>query len=641
MRVKTIEILFSAMLVVTASFAVIPSASFAANAGASLSGDLAQFSFTQAEVANTKAMLPEPAIPDWLPRNAQNFIFKADGILISGNNGWQVGQATHNGTWSVLDGKLKLQFSNYLSDQYTRHQYPFGQIATLYGQNAADQLIQMYEKGYIDYNVGLTEVATEIEKDLIKTDASGEQVQIVTQVQHTLHLPPPFNWEGLEPKYFSETTTKLDFIVNPISILNGASPSSMVGQWAMLTYREHDYSPHLGNPNQIGTFGDILSLNDNGSVNSAYSDFNFNWSFENGVLRLNDGEHLFIVTPVQQQGSVYLARVEYFVAGQLSQVYSSQLVRQEQNYTLFTNNLQTKLPQIWVSAISHYSPSSWQNELPWQQNTLKPEMLNGYQFLPENKLRRGISLNSNTTPSFQMGQIWDYKVETKSIVLNYIGSYVHQRNFEILQVDNQGRVYILEYSTFGIDYDGSGSIEQDEIGSLIAPRITVLHLYDLSKHEEMWAALPDADNDGINDFVEFDLGTNPQNPDSDNDGLNDGDELLAGTDPLNSDTDGDGLPDGIDPIPNGDSVTITVQASTGGIVSPGTIEILRGSNATFQLTPESGYKIHKINGCTGSRSGLQFITTELQQSCTLSVDFKRKARRNNMLLLLINEINNN
>ena len=55
----------------------------------------------------------------------------------------------------------------------------------------------------------------------------------------------------------------------------------------------------------------------------------------------------------------------------------------------------------------------------------------------------------------------------------------------------------------------------------------------------------DADNDGLTNAIEAELGTDPNMADTDGDGLSDGDEHLdAGTDPLVSDTDTDGLSDG-------------------------------------------------------------------------------------------------
>ena len=54
----------------------------------------------------------------------------------------------------------------------------------------------------------------------------------------------------------------------------------------------------------------------------------------------------------------------------------------------------------------------------------------------------------------------------------------------------------------------------------------------------------DSDNDGLLDGEEVELGTDPDLADTDGDGLDDGDELETGTDPLIPDTDGDGLNDG-------------------------------------------------------------------------------------------------
>lgn len=55
----------------------------------------------------------------------------------------------------------------------------------------------------------------------------------------------------------------------------------------------------------------------------------------------------------------------------------------------------------------------------------------------------------------------------------------------------------------------------------------------------------DSDGDGLPDWLELLIGTDPYNPDSDGDGLTDGEEFwIYFTDPLNPDTDYDGLTDG-------------------------------------------------------------------------------------------------
>lgn len=65
----------------------------------------------------------------------------------------------------------------------------------------------------------------------------------------------------------------------------------------------------------------------------------------------------------------------------------------------------------------------------------------------------------------------------------------------------------------------------------------------------------DDDNDGLTNYEEFLLGTNPDSSDTDGDGVPDLNESLDGTDPLSAtsfkDTDNDGIPDFSDPTPRG------------------------------------------------------------------------------------------
>lgn len=592
--------------------------------------------FKRAEVENSKVMLPEPTIAGWLPSGAHNLLFHADGRVTIGNNQWQERHITTEGNWLALDGNIKLHYYSYVSDRTYTEPYPYTEIGRLYGQNVANQLQNLYNQGYITTDIEVQEVSAEVAKQLVKTDASGQQVNVTTKLQHKLYLPRYLPWQGLSPERFTETTATQEYLANVESKLAGVTAASMAGQWALLTYREHLYGSSYNNSLTPGSFADLLTLHSNGSVTSAHSAFNFTWALNNGILRLSDNQHLFVVTPIKQQGSTYLARVEYYVAGQLTQVYSSQLVKREPNHTLFTDNLLTKLPQFWVSAINNYSPSAWQNDLPWQQNTLQPESLFGYQFLPGNQLRRGIAADtfSADTPSLLMGQIWNYSVNANKVSLNFQSNYqVRQRNFEVLQVDNMGRVYVLEYGVLGRDEDGSGSVEPGEIGSFVAHRINVLHQYDLSKHQQMWAALPDADSDGVNDYVEFDLGTNPNNPDSDGDGLTDGEELALGLDPLNNDTDGDGITDGVDAVPNG--VWVQVITNEGGTVDQSRFEVARNSSANISITPAPGYKIASVSGCNGSLAQGRYTTAVLTEACTINVQFSKKAKRRSKLWLLL------
>jgi len=84
----------------------------------------------------------------------------------------------------------------------------------------------------------------------------------------------------------------------------------------------------------------------------------------------------------------------------------------------------------------------------------------------------------------------------------------------------------------------------------------------ISTEATVTVVVTDADNDGLSDYEELLLGTNPNKADTDGDGLSDFAEVKThGSNPLTTDTDGDGYSDGIevarDGNPNNRSVTPT------------------------------------------------------------------------------------
>ena len=85
----------------------------------------------------------------------------------------------------------------------------------------------------------------------------------------------------------------------------------------------------------------------------------------------------------------------------------------------------------------------------------------------------------------------------------------------------------------------------------------------------------DFDGDGVNDWEEYNLDTDPTNADSDGDGISDGDEfLLYKSNPLSTDSDRDGLEDGweiangmnpVNPDDDGDGLPTSVEIGWNGV----------------------------------------------------------------------------
>ena len=125
----------------------------------------------------------------------------------------------------------------------------------------------------------------------------------------------------------------------------------------------------------------------------------------------------------------------------------------------------------------------------------------------------------------------------KSVRVLRNGSTITEEDFS----NNSPRVLSYEYKVTFI-YPGSYQVfATDLYGHLV-------NLYNTSgKEEDILKAgrfYGDKDKDGLTDFFETSIGTDPEKPDTDGDGLSDGDEhLIYRTRPLLVDSDGDGLTD--------------------------------------------------------------------------------------------------
>ena len=101
----------------------------------------------------------------------------------------------------------------------------------------------------------------------------------------------------------------------------------------------------------------------------------------------------------------------------------------------------------------------------------------------------------------------------------------------------------------------------------------------------------DSDGDGLPDWLEELIGTDPYNPDTDGDGLTDGEEYwIYFTDPLNPDTDFDGLRDGAEAHVYGTD-PLNPDTDGGGVLDGH--EVIE--DATDPLDPRDDLQLHTLN----------------------------------------------
>ena len=67
---------------------------------------------------------------------------------------------------------------------------------------------------------------------------------------------------------------------------------------------------------------------------------------------------------------------------------------------------------------------------------------------------------------------------------------------------------------------------------------------------------------------------------------------------------------------------VNASARVGGSITPLKRNLLSGSTAEFNITPDSGYEIGSVTGCNGSLSGNTYTTAAITSACQIDADFK-------------------
>jgi hypothetical protein len=72
------------------------------------------------------------------------------------------------------------------------------------------------------------------------------------------------------------------------------------------------------------------------------------------------------------------------------------------------------------------------------------------------------------------------------------------------------------------------------------------------------------------------------------------------------------------------TTTYTVTATTGanGVISPASASVSEGSTTSFTVTPDTGYEIDTVSGCSGLLSGTIYTTGAVTADCTVTTSFK-------------------
>ena len=67
---------------------------------------------------------------------------------------------------------------------------------------------------------------------------------------------------------------------------------------------------------------------------------------------------------------------------------------------------------------------------------------------------------------------------------------------------------------------------------------------------------------------------------------------------------------------------VTVATGSGGSISPNTIEVAEGGTQSFTITPDAGYRIASVTGCSGTLVGNVYTVTGISSACSITATFE-------------------
>ena len=141
----------------------------------------------------------------------------------------------------------------------------------------------------------------------------------------------------------------------------------------------------------------------------------------------------------------------------------------------------------------------------------------------------------------RMGKGYDRNLPGEGVLIYYVDESKRSGYGVVRVIDRNSLTKTLDDAVFRV----GDKFEDDENSVYVVVAFEENFAFTVAISGSKILSLKDTDADGLMDYVEERLATDPRNPDTDGDGLLDGEEVNKyGTNPLKRDTDADGLSDG-------------------------------------------------------------------------------------------------
>ncbi|WP_299809166.1 Ig-like domain-containing protein [uncultured Shewanella sp.] len=428
----------------------------------------------------------------WNQHSGRGMNFNADGSgELYKNFGSHDDSDAVDFTWSVVDGKLDVEYQNYSSKVYWMIAYPYDELVTNYGfsQTLVDEVVAAADAGLIPDAVFELESGTARTRTTLIGSTPSSYQAVVTNEEYTkLILPTSVTtWTNPTPRVTSEYYYNQTLIHTPESAFDGKTLADIAGDWVLnldVTVQSHNLEGFTA------LMADFVTISGS-SATARNAKQQFTASLTDGVLSLTNGNVVYKFTPVKTEGKGHLAQVEKWVDNKLELVLARQIAKFDSSYEQYIEDLVTELPKAQMAYIN----GSIQQQ--WDGDKLKLEHLWGYVFNADGTLNRGVA---GITPEYDWGDLgngigyfhlgddsWTWNTSGRNVNLYQSSDWAErQRTWEVISVDDQGRALVLEHSVYGWDIDNNGVIEDDEFGQFLYPRINVIKVTDLSDWQAEW-----------------------------------------------------------------------------------------------------------------------------------------------------------
>lgn len=448
--------------------------------------------------------------PGWVPGTGAVLDFAADSSGVSYESLSPFSDLSDPATvpetfiWSVAGSSLEILYDDFATETFANVSYPFQEFADEYGfdQSVVDFLNLAFENGEFNPPAGqvqLTDRTVSTTNTLDSETMGRGRVSTVQRTEYSIdEVLTSLNWPGELPRGVVFSTSE-SLVYLPVAITNGLqNPPGLGDTWAV-PHRYEPLDPRVIEPSPPGWFIDVFTLDPLGETSDGVlSQRGFAWSVTTDGLVLDSGAERYTHTPIETDGSNYLALTTYSVNGEVQLRGAGWIARSDGMGATLVDDLVQPIPLYWQAGIN-----LWRAASNGEDGRLLPSQVFGYSLAEDSSSFRIFSGSDNCLadefdPCFQAeNEIfdWSWSAAGDTIVrdLNLPEFFpIRSRTWTVLRYQPGGRATVFEWAVW----------ERPTVPAsfVIRPRLNTLELVDLSTWPEQWADAdgfyPDDDSDG-------------------------------------------------------------------------------------------------------------------------------------------------